>query len=80
MPLKFPSVAAEVNLVSILSLLNFAHGYRVPLRRATGRGAYDSIRALIFSLYLSGDSEDGGDSQKGGDVKEEGPVHSCTHV
>jgi len=62
MPLKFPSVAAEVNLISILSLLNFAHGYRAPLRRATGRGAYDSIRALIFSLYLSSDASeaDGG--------------------
>ena len=59
MPLKFPSVAAEVNLVSILSLLNFAHGYRVPLRRATGRGAYDTIRALIFSIYLSSDSDAG---------------------
>ena len=61
MPLKFPSVAAEVNLISILSLLNFAHGYRVPLRRATGRGAYDTIRALIFSLYLSSDPEAGGE-------------------
>jgi hypothetical protein len=60
MPLKFPSVAAEVNLISILSLLNFAHGYRVPLRRATGRGAYDTIRALVFSLYLSSDAADGG--------------------
>lgn len=56
MPLKFPSVAAEVNLIAILSLLNFAHGYRVPLRRATGRGAYDTIRALVFSLYLSSDA------------------------
>jgi hypothetical protein len=62
MPLKFPSVAAEINLISILSLLNFAHGYRVPLRRATGRGAYDNIRALVFNLYLASDSEacDGG--------------------
>lgn len=62
MPLKFPSVAAEVNLISILSLLNFAHGYRVPLRRATGRGAYDNIRALVFGLYLSSPLEaDGGE-------------------
>jgi hypothetical protein len=57
MPLKFPSVAAEVNLISILALLNFAHGYRAPLRRATGRGAYDNIRALVFGLYLSSDPE-----------------------
>ncbi|KAG8908023.1 hypothetical protein FRB99_000841 [Tulasnella sp. 403] len=52
MPLKFPNVAAELNLLSVLALLNFASGYRSPLHKATGRGAYDNIRALIFSLYL----------------------------
>jgi len=52
-PLKFPSVLAELNLLSILSLLNFASGYRVPLHAETGRGAWDSIRAFVFSLYLS---------------------------
>jgi hypothetical protein len=30
----------------------------VPLRKATGRGAYDSIRALIFGLYLSSTEEE----------------------
>lgn len=58
LPLKFPSVLAEVNLISVLSLLNFAHGYRIPLRKATGRGAYDNIRALIFGLYLASSNED----------------------
>ena len=53
LPLNFPSVAAELNLISILSLLNFASGYRVPLHQATGRGAFDSIRAFVFSLYIS---------------------------
>lgn len=57
LPLKFPSVLAELNLLCILSLLNFASGYRVPLHVATGRGAFDSIRALVFSLYITADSE-----------------------
>ncbi|KAI0915812.1 hypothetical protein AcV5_003632 [Taiwanofungus camphoratus] len=53
LPLKFPSVLSELNLLSILSLLNFASGYRVPLHGATGRGAFDNIRALVFGLYIS---------------------------
>lgn len=53
MPLNFPSVLAEINLLSLLSLLNFASGYRVPLHEATGRGAFDNIRAFVFSLYIS---------------------------
>ncbi|KAI0700888.1 hypothetical protein BC835DRAFT_1411750 [Cytidiella melzeri] len=53
MPLKFPSVASELNLLSLLSLMNFASGYRVPLHEATGRGAFDSIRAFIFSMYIT---------------------------
>lgn len=53
LPLNFPSISAELNLLSILSLLNFASGYRVPLHQATGRGAFDSIRAFVFSLYIS---------------------------
>jgi hypothetical protein len=58
MPLRFPSVSSEVNLISILSILNFAHAYRVPLKKATGRGAYDSMRALLFGLYLSSSDEE----------------------
>jgi hypothetical protein len=52
-PLKFPSILSELNLISILSLLNFGSGYRIPLHNAIGRGAWDTIRALVFSLYLS---------------------------
>ncbi|KAG9046625.1 hypothetical protein FS837_003947 [Tulasnella sp. UAMH 9824] len=62
MPLKFPSVAAELNLISVLALLNFASGYRVPLHAATGRGAYDNIRALLFSLYLTSSEGSGADN------------------
>lgn len=52
-PLQFPSVISELNLISVLSLLNFASGYRVTLHEQTGRGAWDNIRALVFSLYIS---------------------------
>ncbi|KZT43676.1 hypothetical protein SISSUDRAFT_1014162 [Sistotremastrum suecicum HHB10207 ss-3] len=52
LPLNFASLAAEVNVISILSLLNFGSGYRIPLRDATGRGAWDNIRYLVLALYL----------------------------
>ncbi|KAH8119355.1 hypothetical protein DFH11DRAFT_1564562 [Phellopilus nigrolimitatus] len=55
-PLQFPSVVSELNLLSTLSLLNFASGYRVPLHEQTGRGAWDNIRALVFSLYITSSS------------------------
>ncbi|RPD63737.1 hypothetical protein L227DRAFT_359969 [Lentinus tigrinus ALCF2SS1-6] len=53
MPLNFSSVVSELNVLSVLSLLNFASGYRVPLHQATGRGAFDNIRAFVFSAYIS---------------------------
>lgn len=52
-PLNFPSVLAELNFLSVLCLLNFASGYRVPLHEQTGHGAWDNIRKLAFSMYLS---------------------------
>ncbi|KAG5646276.1 hypothetical protein DXG03_003872 [Asterophora parasitica] len=59
LPLNFSSPLDELNLISILSLLNFASGYRVQLHEAVGRGAWDSIRAFAFSLYLSSSIEGG---------------------
>ncbi|GLB37255.1 putative potential Queuosine, Q, salvage protein family protein [Lyophyllum shimeji] len=59
LPLNFSSRLDELNLLSILSLLNFASGYRVQLHQEVARGAWDSIRAFVFSLYLSS-SVDGG--------------------
>lgn len=53
LPLNFSSVVAELNVLSVLSLLNFASGYRVPLHQATGRGAFDNIRAFVFAAYIS---------------------------
>jgi hypothetical protein len=42
-----------VNLIAILALLNFGSGYRVELKRLTGRGAFDAIRALVLSFHIS---------------------------
>ncbi|ESK85239.1 hypothetical protein Moror_11386 [Moniliophthora roreri MCA 2997] len=56
LPLNFSSPLAELNLVSILSLLNFGSGYRLPLHQQSGRGAWDNIRMLVFGMYIS--SED----------------------
>jgi hypothetical protein len=39
--------------MSILTVLNLGSGYRVPLHRTTGRGAYDNIRMFVMGLYLS---------------------------
>jgi len=57
MPLNFSSNLDELNFISILSLLNFASGFRVPLHVQTGRGAWDSIRALAFGLYITSASD-----------------------
>ncbi|KAI9463691.1 hypothetical protein BJY52DRAFT_1253125 [Lactarius psammicola] len=61
LPLNFPSPLSELNLLSILSLLNIASGYRVSLHRETGRGAWDSIRAFVYGLYLSSATDGEGD-------------------
>ena len=53
LPLKYHSIAVELNALSTLTVLNIASGYRVPLHKATGRGAYDNIRMLVMALYLS---------------------------
>ena len=38
-----------------------ASGYRVPLHRETGRGAWDSMRAFVLGLYLSSTMDGEGD-------------------
>jgi hypothetical protein len=53
LPLRFPSTLSELNVLSILALLNFDSGYREPLHEATGRGVPQSVRAFVFSLYVS---------------------------
>ena len=59
LPLNFSSHLDELNFLSVLSLLNFGSGYRVPLHEQTGRGAWDSIRALLFSMYITSTSGQG---------------------
>lgn len=56
-PLKFSSLLDELNFISTLSLLNFASGYRIPLHAGSGRGAWDSIRVFVLSLYLTSSSD-----------------------
>lgn len=82
MPLNFPNVLAELNVLSILSLLNFASGYRVPLHQATGRGAFDTIRAFVFSLYISSSVGGEGDmlSARGMQGIDEGKVAELMNV
>ncbi|CEH13493.1 hypothetical protein CBOM_01413 [Ceraceosorus bombacis] len=54
LPLSFDSVAEEVNLLAVLSLLNFLSAYRAPLHKATGSGAYQAVLRLVIGLYISG--------------------------
>jgi hypothetical protein len=58
LPLKFDSHLDELNLISVLSILNFASGYRAPLHHQLRRGAWDSVRAFVFSLFISSSSGD----------------------
>ena len=51
--MKFDNLAQEINIIALLELLNFSSGYRAELKRLTHRGAFDSIRSLIVSLYIS---------------------------
>ncbi|GAA6004047.1 hypothetical protein JCM10207_006531 [Rhodosporidiobolus poonsookiae] len=54
LPLRFDSPDDELNLFSVLALLNFLSGYRTALHRLTGRGAYSTILSLVLSAYLAG--------------------------
>ncbi|KAF8518733.1 hypothetical protein JB92DRAFT_3141917 [Gautieria morchelliformis] len=61
LPLNFPSQLSELNLISVLALVNLGSGYRVPLHAHADRGAWDSIRALVLSMYITSSAEDDGD-------------------
>ncbi|PFH52003.1 hypothetical protein AMATHDRAFT_141128 [Amanita thiersii Skay4041] len=58
-PLKFASNLDELNVLCILSLLNFGSGYRAQLHAATGRGAWDTMRAFVLSLYIGSSTGEG---------------------
>ncbi|GAA5859445.1 hypothetical protein JCM1840_004620 [Sporobolomyces johnsonii] len=55
LPLRFDSPDDELNLLSVLALLNFLSGYRPVLHRLTSRGAYSTILSLVLSAYLASD-------------------------
>jgi hypothetical protein len=38
MPLKFQTIEEEVNFITVIDLLNFGSGYRVPLHELADRG------------------------------------------
>lgn len=52
MPLNFSSMLDELNVVSMLALLNFLHCYRIPLHQKTGRGAWQ-VRPAGHRAYTS---------------------------
>ncbi|KAK4050855.1 hypothetical protein OIV83_003277 [Microbotryomycetes sp. JL201] len=53
LPLRFDSDLEELDVVCTLALLNFLSGYRIPLKRLTGRGAWDNVLALVLASHLS---------------------------
>ncbi|KAM0753964.1 hypothetical protein T439DRAFT_378071 [Meredithblackwellia eburnea MCA 4105] len=53
LPLRFDSHEEELNLIAILSILNFLSAYRTPLHRLTGRGAWSTILSLVLAAHLS---------------------------
>ncbi|TFK25496.1 hypothetical protein FA15DRAFT_617507 [Coprinopsis marcescibilis] len=59
LPLKFASHLDELNVLSILGLLQFGTAFEIPLRAQTGRGAGDAIKALIFAMYITSNGDEG---------------------
>ncbi|KAK4698762.1 hypothetical protein P7C70_g7507, partial [Phenoliferia sp. Uapishka_3] len=53
LPLRFDTPEEELNIICVLSLLNFLSGYREPLHRLTTRGAWSTILSLVLSAHLS---------------------------
>ncbi|KAH8088998.1 hypothetical protein HD553DRAFT_152935 [Filobasidium floriforme] len=56
-PLRFPTLVSEINFLAILSLLNTLSGYRLPLHKATGDGAYQNIIKILVGLFITGEDE-----------------------
>ncbi|KAI9358087.1 hypothetical protein BD770DRAFT_321312 [Pilaira anomala] len=54
MPLRFETVHDEMNFITMIDLLNFGSGYRVPLHELAGRGAFDTIRFGAMSFHIGG--------------------------
>ncbi|KAG0173758.1 hypothetical protein DFQ28_011251 [Apophysomyces sp. BC1034] len=54
MPVKFETVADEINFIALIDLLNFGSGYRIPLHQLAQRGAFDTIRFGAMSFHIGG--------------------------
>ncbi|CAO3650889.1 unnamed protein product [Cunninghamella echinulata] len=54
MPVQFDTLAAEINFICFIDLLNFGSGYRLPLHELAGRGAFDTIRYGAMSFHIGG--------------------------
>ena len=52
-PLNLNNFLQEVNLIAILEFLNFCSGCRRELKRLSGRGPFDPIRAFGLSFHIS---------------------------
>ncbi|PIA18227.1 hypothetical protein COEREDRAFT_39873 [Coemansia reversa NRRL 1564] len=53
LPLVFDNLAQELNLISLLGLLQVGSGFRRELHEMTGRGAADTMRFGCISLHIS---------------------------
>lgn len=53
LPLAFETPLQELNLLSVLALLNFGSSFRQPLHAFHQRGVYDTIRFFVLSCHIS---------------------------
>ena len=53
LPLAYPSLHAELNVICHLCFLNSLSGYREAFHRYTGQGAHKNIVQIVLSGYLS---------------------------
>ncbi|KAF9932899.1 hypothetical protein FBU30_007058 [Linnemannia zychae] len=52
-PLRFESLEQEVNILSLIDILNTGHGFRKELHEDSDRGAFDTIVFGTMSLHIS---------------------------
>lgn len=61
LPLAYPSLHAEVNVLCHLCMLNSLSGYRTAFHKALGQGAHKTIVQIVMSLYIA---DPAGDSSR----------------
>ncbi|KAG0280418.1 hypothetical protein BGZ95_010233 [Linnemannia exigua] len=52
-PLRFDSLEQEVNILSLIDILNTGHGFRKELHEDSDRGAFETIVFGIMSFHIS---------------------------